>query len=756
MQSMIEVIPLLTRDLDNIECLVKRDLFPYITAKGKTSPLAAKTRLPLIAKQLLEEFKPDVAALQEVDADHWQDVLGPLTEDAGYSHVFTSKNMDRRGHGLVIMWKKNLFSLKKSQNIHFDTHPLIQPTKIMPSTGNVSQIVALELVGGRKGIIVTNHHLYWRPLTRYTRLRQLVALLTDATKLQQDLLQQAAEAGWPLFCGGDYNVLPTEPIYQILTSRLPLTDAQLSVMHATDLEITGLSPQDVNAERSVPEMLKLLEKIPVLHSAYSQYQSWDAEHKAFNGDALWTGEPFYTNYSEFKGTLDYIMTSEDAVEGKGSVSLQHVLSLPAMEHLEPEQPTTSSELKTPGDAITLLSQTESYQRTWTFASLEDAAGSDFLKDGVIMGVDEAGRGPVLGPMVYAVAFVPVSKRDSVTTLGVDDSKKLTDTTRRSIFSNMTTNHQDWMGWAVTAISPRDISAGMFRRAKYNLNQQAHETTVALVKKIQAMNIRIEELYVDTVGKDTTYQAYLKDQLFGVQKITVAKKADSKYPIVSAASIFAKVTRDYMVENWKFTEREERVFKLSREFGSGYPGDPKTVAWLRDSMHEIFGYPSIVRFSWATCIQRLEKHAVTVIWPDNDDKDKKSDGTRQTKLPFAAKPVTKVNKVDSGFADEADDDDEENDNDNNNNNNENEDPAAEEEEDAPGKTGAKRKRQAAGGKAKAAPKKGKVGGEDEEEEERSMRRKVLDVVLKAPPQLQLDLQRDAFIRMSGFRHLKSLV
>ena len=93
---------------------------------------------------------------------------------------------------------------------------------------------------------------------------------------------------------------------------------------------------------------------------------------------------------------------------------------------------------------------------------------------------------------------------------------------------------------------------------------------------------------------------------------MAKKADSKYPVVSAASICAKVTRDDVLRHWIFAESGmEDTF--SRQFGSGYPSDPKTVSWLKASMDPVFGYPNIVRFSWATCKTLLETSGKAVRW-----------------------------------------------------------------------------------------------------------------------------------------------
>lgn len=92
-----------------------------------------------------------------------------------------------------------------------------------------------------------------------------------------------------------------------------------------------------------------------------------------------------------------------------------------------------------------------------------------------------------------------------------------------------------------------------------------DSAIGLIKAALANNVKVEHVFVDTVGKPEKYQEYLKS-IFPNLNITVAKKADSTYPIVSAASICAKVTRDHALKVWKFTEGVE-----VKEFGSGYPG-----------------------------------------------------------------------------------------------------------------------------------------------------------------------------------------
>lgn len=94
------------------------------------------------------------------------------------------------------------------------------------------------------------------------------------------------------------------------------------------------------------------------------------------------------------------------------------------------------------------------------------------------------------------------------------------------------------------------------------------------------------------------------------EIISESKADDNYPVVSAASIVAKVTRDNLLNQWSFMEEKASngTLEISREMGCGYPSDPKTKVWLRDYLDDGFGFPSIVRFSWGTAKKILEdKH-----------------------------------------------------------------------------------------------------------------------------------------------------
>ncbi|THH33186.1 hypothetical protein EUX98_g975 [Antrodiella citrinella] len=244
----------------------------------------------------------------------------------------------------------------------------------------------------------------------------------------------------------------------------------------------------------------------------------------------------------------------------------------------------------------------------------------------ILGVDEAGRGPVLGPMVYGVAYCPVAYKDDLDKLGFADSKTLTAGVRSNLLNILGSDPEN-LGWSVRVLCPQAISAGMLRRPPTNLNQQSQAATVHLIQEVLKAGLELSEVYVDALGNTTTYQAYLS-KIFPRIEFTVTQKADSKFKIVGAASVAAKVTRDACVEGWVFAETlpskygsklEEDKPSWSVELGSGYPSDPKTKAWVKNSLEPTFGFPSLARFSWTTIKVELEKDGHSVEWIDDGQK-----------------------------------------------------------------------------------------------------------------------------------------
>ncbi|TDL16573.1 ribonuclease HII [Rickenella mellea] len=238
----------------------------------------------------------------------------------------------------------------------------------------------------------------------------------------------------------------------------------------------------------------------------------------------------------------------------------------------------------------------------------------------ILGVDEAGRGPVLGPMVYGVAYCPKAYEEELGEMGFADSKTLTHATRATLLTSLCSDPKN-VGWSVRVLSPQAISSGMLRRPPTNLNRQAEDATITLIREVLAMGIELSEVYVDALGTTSTYAAYLSRTFPGID-FTVETKADAKYKIVGAASVAAKVTRDAWISDWAFEEGDGvhvdapgESRRWAEELGSGYPSDPKTQAWLKQSVDPTFGFPSIVRFSWTTVKVALEKEAHAVKWTD---------------------------------------------------------------------------------------------------------------------------------------------
>ncbi|KAK3074314.1 hypothetical protein LTR53_003362 [Teratosphaeriaceae sp. CCFEE 6253] len=244
----------------------------------------------------------------------------------------------------------------------------------------------------------------------------------------------------------------------------------------------------------------------------------------------------------------------------------------------------------------------------------------------VLGVDEAGRGPVLGPMVYALYYLPLSMHRALLaeTHHFDDSKTLTPAVRSDLMSTLctpTTDLHQHSGWATRTMSARDIAAAQLRATgTYNLNAQAMDATIDLIQQVLDQGVNVREVYIDTIGPPETYQRKL-ERIFPALSITVAKKADSLYPCVSAASVCAKVTRDAALEVL-YTAYAAPGDDGVIAWGSGYPSDVRCTNWLKGNMHPLFGWGNECRFSWGTAKELLETKGAPgrIDWPELDDAD----------------------------------------------------------------------------------------------------------------------------------------
>lgn len=242
------------------------------------------------------------------------------------------------------------------------------------------------------------------------------------------------------------------------------------------------------------------------------------------------------------------------------------------------------------------------------------------KPEVVLGIDEAGRGPVLGPMTYACCFAPLDKHNEIREQGCEDSKQLKDEQRRNILekiTDLTVNEKNGLslGWIYEVITPTYISTGMLAPCKYNLNEMSHDSASFLVRSALDKGVNVTKVFVDTVGTPEKYQAKLSQRFPGIQ-FCVEKKADDTYPCCSAASIVAKVLRDVLVEKWQHCE--PAVSNKNR--GSGYPGDVKSIDWLKKYFDPVFGFPQFVRFSWGTAKKIMVKDGVGLEFESDDDEE----------------------------------------------------------------------------------------------------------------------------------------
>lgn len=199
----------------------------------------------------------------------------------------------------------------------------------------------------------------------------------------------------------------------------------------------------------------------------------------------------------------------------------------------------------------------------------------------IAGIDEAGRGPMIGPMVICGILVDSDRVHELVEIGAKDSKALTHK-RRVILKTKIEK-------IASKIEIRTVSAADIDRLRKRTTLNEIEVTeFALIAK--ALNPK--EIYLDAADVKPERFGSKIGELSGIAekgaRIVSEHKADAKYPIVSAASIIAKVERDHAIE---------RFHQKYGDFGSGYPNDPKTIKFLRNLVRAGEKLPSIVRKSW---------------------------------------------------------------------------------------------------------------------------------------------------------------
>jgi ribonuclease HII len=210
----------------------------------------------------------------------------------------------------------------------------------------------------------------------------------------------------------------------------------------------------------------------------------------------------------------------------------------------------------------------------------------------ILGIDEAGRGPAIGPMIMAGALYNKEAEGTLTRMGVRDSKRLSPKRRESLEREIKETAERY--WIV------EIPVSLIDRE--NLNTLEIESTASIINEADAGGVFLD---VPVVGSGIN--KYVKRIRKTTRKdipIAAENHADTVYPCVSAASILAKVERDRIIKNLR-----ERY----SDFGSGYPGDDKTQKFISE-WHK---FPEIVRKRWSPVREAMVRKGRIMILGEKD-------------------------------------------------------------------------------------------------------------------------------------------
>lgn len=209
-----------------------------------------------------------------------------------------------------------------------------------------------------------------------------------------------------------------------------------------------------------------------------------------------------------------------------------------------------------------------------------------------MGIDEAGRGAVIGPLVIAGVLMDKSLNEELKILGVKDSKMLSSKKREELAEKI-----EEMAAHIIVVRVPSYKIDKNRREGINLNQ------LEAIKMAEIIDIgRPTTVYVDAPSFNTEkFKNYLLSKISSKETEIIAENnADKKYPVVSAASIIAKVDRDNQI---KKLEKE-----IGEPIGVGYPHDELTIKHLEKLAEKNKGkMPNYVRVTWDTTKQIIKRY-----------------------------------------------------------------------------------------------------------------------------------------------------
>jgi len=203
---------------------------------------------------------------------------------------------------------------------------------------------------------------------------------------------------------------------------------------------------------------------------------------------------------------------------------------------------------------------------------------------LVCGVDEAGRGPVIGPLVVAGVLVTEDRLPVLKSMGVRDSKLLTPRRREELSKVI---RRVALKVCYVDLNPVQIDEVVLRGVRLQrLNLLEARAMAEVIDRLtpDVAFVDASDVLADRFGRQ------IRELLSADSEVVSEHNADENYPVVSAASIMAKVRRDASIA---------RLRERYGDFGCGYPHDPKTRLFLLEWARSHGSYPNFVRKSWKT-------------------------------------------------------------------------------------------------------------------------------------------------------------
>jgi len=208
---------------------------------------------------------------------------------------------------------------------------------------------------------------------------------------------------------------------------------------------------------------------------------------------------------------------------------------------------------------------------------------------LICGIDEAGRGPIIGPLVMCGFMVKEGDEKELVKLQVKDSKLLTKAKREELFDKIKDISYKY---EVIVTSTDEVDKAVNNHEGLNLNKLEAKKTAEIINVLKPNKAIIDAPNNNIPSYKEFLSGFIKNKN---TKLILEHKADLNYPVVAAASIIAKVTRDNEIEKIKK--------KIKIDFGSGYMSDAKTVNFLEKYYEK---HKELFRKSWMPYKNQMNK------------------------------------------------------------------------------------------------------------------------------------------------------